>query len=247
MKNLRILLFAFLFVINTSCNNRVKKEAQASQLDYDQAIVLLKRYMLDLKLYKHEEDINFIYEPNQSAWNRRYSKSLKIPKEWGLTDSNYYVFILLNKITGAGKSDIFVFIDKNEKRIIGLYNGESFLENTKDYISSEKWQAQHSQSNYDQFVVLLKQHVLSIGLYEQKEDIRFFYDPKNMFWNMRYSKSSKIIERCGLTNRNYYAFFLLGKTEGVIDSGAFVFIDKDEKRIIGILFDNGRFVENTAK
>lgn len=116
-------------------------------------------------------------------------------------------------------------------------------------INNEERQIQSSSLNYDQAVELAKNNLRDAGYYKDDTTI-FMYDPKSSFWHSRYSEGSEKLKEAskafGLTNKNYYAIFFIGQTAYTRDTGATVFVDKDEKRVIGVLYDGGRFVKNTA-
>ena len=117
-------------------------------------------------------------------------------------------------------------------------------------INNKEKQNQTGQLNYDQAVESAKQNLRDAGYYEDDETV-FMYDPKCSFWHLRYSGSPELLTEAlkayGLTNKNYYAISFIGKTAYTRDGGATVFVDKDEKQVIGVLYDGGRFVENSAK
>jgi len=114
-------------------------------------------------------------------------------------------------------------------------------------MDSNKRQVQSGPLSYDQAIELAKQYLREGGYYKDNETV-FWYDPKCSFWFMRYSNSPDALagasKEFGLT-RNYYAIFFAGKDAYIRDAGATVFIDKDRKRVIGVLYDLRGFVKNT--
>lgn len=213
--------------INQISSNLNKK------FDYDQAVQLVKKHVLAEELYEKLEDIRFSYEPNNDFWKGYCKDCPEMREAYSLTDKDYYAFIFSGKEAGSRGRDLIVFVDKDEGKIIGTLYGSDFVKG--------------SQLNYDQAIKIMKQHVLALGLSEQEDDVKFTYEPNNSSWEFISSDSSGLLEECGLKDRNYYAFYLMDYEQGMMSSPGIVFVDRDEKRVIGTLYDRERFVRNTAE
>lgn len=109
---------------------------------------------------------------------------------------------------------------------------------------------QEALLNYDQAVELAKQYLRISGYYKDNETV-YMYDPKCSFWHSRYSgspeKLREALKTYGITNENYSVVLFAGESAYTRDGGATVFIDRSEKRVIGVLYDNGNFVKNEIK
>ncbi len=123
--SLALLLF---LLLNTGCEIGEKRQNQQGQFNYDQAVKMAKQHVLDLGLYNQEEEIRFMYESNNAFWNLYSSRSPEMLEEYGLTDREYYAIIFLDKNPGTRSGDKIIFIDKNEKRIIGFLHNDNFKE-----------------------------------------------------------------------------------------------------------------------
>lgn len=244
MRNLTMLLLVFLFILIIGCADSEKKKTESSQLNYDQAIQMVKQCVLDLKLYEQEDDIRFIYEPNNGFWNMRgYANHPEMLEMCDLTGKNYYAFMLLDKLAGTRSGTRIIFVDKDKKEIIGVFLEDNFKKTECGY--NQKSKKKTETLDYNHAVQVLKKYILEAGLYEGERDIRFIYEPKNGFWNRQLSVSPELLNKHSLTNTTYHAFMLLSEKTEVGRGGTFVFIDKDKRRVIGVLYDDGHFVENT--
>lgn len=103
---------------------------------------------------------------------------------------------------------------------------------------TEKRQIRQSKLDYDQAVEMAKSHLLETKFYDQKEDVRYIYEPDNAYWHRYSSRSPEMLKAYGLAQRDYHAIQFFTGPLGTRDGGATVFVDKDENRIIGVLYDN---------
>ena len=103
---------------------------------------------------------------------------------------------------------------------------------------TEKRQIQQSKLDYDQAVEMAKCHLLETKFYDQKEDVRFIYEPDNAYWHRYSSRSPEMLKAYGLAQRDYHAIQFFTGPLGTRDGGATVFVDKDGDCIIGVLYDN---------
>ncbi len=114
-------------------------------------------------------------------------------------------------------------------------------------MDSQKKQNQSGPLSYDQAVELAKQYLRDEGYYKDNES-GYLHDPKCSFWFMRFSDRPETLAKAskefGLT-KNYYAILFGGENHFVRDGGATVFVDQDGKRVIGVLYDGGDYVNNT--
>lgn len=104
-------------------------------------------------------------------------------------------------------------------------------------INIEENQEQTIQLTYESAKEMAIQYLTASGYYEV--EFKVLDDPDNVFWNSYSSLCPKILDDFGLKKRNYYAvcFYI----ESVREGGATVFVDKDESRLIGVLYDYDRF------
>jgi hypothetical protein len=94
---------------------------------------------------------------------------------------------------------------------------------------------------------MAKCHLLETKFYDQKEDVRFIYEPDNAYWHRYSSRSPEMLKAYGLAQKDYHAIQFFTGPLGTRDGGATVFVDKDERRVIGVFYDQKGFVENTEK
>ncbi len=131
MKDLNILLFTFVLIINAGCMDNQQNQAQSGPLSYDQAIELAKQYLRDEGYYKDNETV-YWYEPKCSFWFISNPDTLaEASKAYGLTNKNYYAIDFVGEtVFSTRENDAIVFIDKDGKRVIGvLYDHGRFVEN----------------------------------------------------------------------------------------------------------------------
>lgn len=95
---------------------------------------------------------------------------------------------------------------------------------------------------FQEAVEIAVDHLIASKSYSSYYSV--YDDPDNAFWNGYISNAPEAIDAYGLKNMEYYAIIFY--TEGVRDGGATVFIDKTEKRVIGVLYDHERFEKNVT-
>ncbi len=94
---------------------------------------------------------------------------------------------------------------------------------------------------YEQAVKVAVEY-LNQSNYSIDENHVLINEPDNAFWNAYASRYPEMLEDYGLMDKDYFAVIFYEK--GVRDGGAIVFVDKDEKRVIGVLYVS-RFVKNS--
>lgn len=246
MKYLVTFFLALIFFINIGCRGTKQSQSFLTPLQYDHAVELVIQYVLTTEYYEKEEDVRFIYEPDNTTWLfYGVPSDPYFLEEHGLLNRNYYAFFLLGKNAGDRGDDLFVFVDKDKSQIIGVKNGWSF-ENV-EYRYRPKSNIESQDFCYDKAVQVLKQYVLDLGFYESQDDIRFIYEPSNGYWNRRIISRPELPELCGLKNKDYYAFNILSRIANSENYNEYIFVDKDEKKVIGMLYEDGRFAGNTFK
>jgi len=246
MKYLNIILLSLILIVHIGCVNSTQNRLHCKQMNYDQAVELVKQYVLEMKYYEKEEDIRFIYEPNNYCWLvYEISRNAKLLEDYGLLNRNYYAFPLLGEKAGDRGDDLFIFIDRDKSQIFGVRSGWSFENVEYRYIQEDNKTPQIF--SYDRAVQVMKQYSLDLGLYGCESDIRFVYESNNGYWNRHIVAHPELLKMCSLINKSYYAFNLLNIDDGAVSDYAYVFVDKDKKQVIGILYKDRRFVENKEK
>lgn len=118
-------------------------------------------------------------------------------------------------------------------------------------VDSQKNSQHTSKLSYDQAVEMLKEYVYGEKIFASNEEVRFLYQPSNIFWKLRYGEYlGEIEEICNLTGRDYYVFYL-----NLLPPGArcgdgrddIVFIDKNEKQVLGLFTTTKDFKKNLNK
>ncbi len=126
MRHLRISLFFLLLLYNTSCINSKERQNQSAQLQYDEAIEIANQYLIDSGFHKHDENY-LLYDPKSAFWNSYSSSTPEMLEEYGLKNRNYHAILFLGKSPRARDGGATVFVDKDERQIIGILYDNDFV------------------------------------------------------------------------------------------------------------------------
>jgi hypothetical protein len=90
---------------------------------------------------------------------------------------------------------------------------------------------------------MAKRYLIDSGYDDQP--VLSLYEPDNEFWNSFSSRYPKMLEDYGLLNKTYHDIIFSAGLPGVRYEGATVFVDRNEKRVIGVLYGND-FAKNPS-
>lgn len=126
MQNLKIILINIL-LLSCGCKSNFDENHKQIPLTFDQATKIAIEYLNRSNYYINNNHV-LINEPNNDFWNAYASPYPEMLKGYGLKDKNYFAIIYYEK--GVRDGGAVVFVDKDEKRVIGVLYGNRFEKNS---------------------------------------------------------------------------------------------------------------------
>lgn len=118
-----LLIFALFF--NIGCVNNEPNQDQLKPLDFDQAIEMAKQY-LDKSGYNKIVELEILNEPDNATWAEYSSGFPKMIEDYGLKNKSYFAIYFIEHVRDGGA---IVFVDKDQKEVIGALFGNHFEAN----------------------------------------------------------------------------------------------------------------------
>ncbi|HML75057.1 MAG TPA: hypothetical protein PKB02_11240 [Anaerohalosphaeraceae bacterium] len=125
MKNSKIILLSITMFFCGCCSNTNGKLKQFP-LSFEQASKIAIEHLNQSSYYINENHV-LINEPDNAFWNAWVSRYPEMLKDYGLMDKDYFAVIFYER--GVRDGGAIVFVDKDEKRVIGVLYGKRFVKN----------------------------------------------------------------------------------------------------------------------
>ncbi|MEN6308120.1 MAG: hypothetical protein ABFD91_10225 [Anaerohalosphaeraceae bacterium] len=126
MQNSKMIAISMLLLFCGCCPNSNEKQKQIP-LTFEQAVKVAVEYLNQSNYYINENHV-LMNEPDNAFWNAYASRYPEMLEDYGLMDKDYFAVIFYEK--GVRDGGAVVFVDKDEKRVIGVLYGSRFVKNS---------------------------------------------------------------------------------------------------------------------